>query len=81
MFDILHVFYNGSSTLLRTRKILAMDYDSYDGGRGICLLEGGPRRSRCDGGGEKPQERGRDKSDNCIKKHLILSELENIIRI
>ena len=61
MFDILHVFYNDLSTLLRSWKIMAMDYDLSDGGKGICLLEGRPRSSRCDGGGEKPQECGRDK--------------------
>ena len=49
MFDILHVFCNGSSTLLRTDKILSMDHDSSTGGRGICLLEGGPRSPRCGG--------------------------------
>ena len=42
MFDILHVFYNGPSTLLRTGKILAMDHYPFTRGRGICLLEGGP---------------------------------------
>ena len=72
VFDILHVFYNGLSTLLRTSKILPMEHDSSTGGRGICLLEGGPHSTRC--GGEKLHERGRDGSDNCIKKQLILSE-------
>ena len=79
MFDILLVFCNGLITLLRTGKILAMDHDSFAGGRGICFLEGGPRSPRC--GGEKLHERGRDESDNCIKKQLILSEPESIIRI
>ena len=81
MFDILHVFCNGLSTLLRTDKILAMDHDSFAGGRGICLLKGGPHSPRCSGGGENMQERGRDGFDNCIKKQLILSKLESIIRI
>ena len=33
MFDILHVFCNGLSTLLRIGKILVMDHDSSVGGR------------------------------------------------
>ena len=33
MFDILHVFCNGLSTLLRIGKILVMDHDSSAGGR------------------------------------------------
>ena len=81
MFDILHVFCNGLITLLRTNKILAMDHDPSTGRRGICLLEGGPSKPRCGGGGEKLQERGRDKFDNCTKKQLILSEPESIIPI
>ena len=72
MFDILHVFCNGLITLPRTGKMLAMDHDPSTGGRGICLLEGGPHSSRCVRGGEKLQDRGRDGSDNCIKKQLIL---------
>ena len=79
MFDILHVLCNGLSTLLRTGKILAMEYDSSAGGRGICLLEGGPCSTRC--GGEKLHERGKDGTNNCIKKQLILSEPESIIQI
>ena len=67
MFDILHVVCNGSSTLLRTGKILAIDHDPSTRGRGICLLEGGPHNLRCGGGGEKLHERGRDEPDNCIK--------------
>ena len=63
MFDMLHVFCNGLSTLLRIDKILAMDHE----GRGICLLEGGPSSPRCGGGGQKLHERERDESDNCIK--------------
>ena len=81
MFDILHVFCNGPSTLLRIGKILAKNHDRFARGRGICLLEGGLRNPRFGGGGEKLHERGRDGSDNCIKKQLILSELESIIRI
>ena len=81
MFDILHVFSNGLITLLRTRKFLVMDYDPSAGGRGICLLEGGPHIPRCGGGGEKLHKRGRDGSDKCIKKQLILLEPESIIRI
>ena len=46
MFDILHVFCNGPSTLLRTNKILAMDYDPSVGGRGIFLHEGNPHSPR-----------------------------------
>ena len=42
VFRMLHVFCNGPSTLLRTDKILAMDHDPSVGGKGICLLEGGP---------------------------------------
>ena len=61
--------------------ILAMNHDPSIGDRGICLLEGGLRNSRCGGGGEKLHEHGRDKYDNCIKKQLILLELESIIRI
>ena len=81
MFDILHVSCNGLSTFLRTSNILVMDHDSFAGRRGICLLEGGPRSSRCGGGGEKLHEHGRDGSDNCIKKQLILMKPESIIRI
>ena len=81
MFDILHLFCNGPSTLLSTSKILAMDHDPFVGGRGICLLEGGPSNPRCGGGGEKLYEHGKNESDNCIKKQLILSELESIIWI
>ena len=73
MFDILHVFY-GPITLLRTGKILAMDLDPPARGKGICLLEGGPRIPRYGGGGDKLQEHGRDRSNNCIKKQLILLE-------
>ena len=79
VFDILNVFCNGLITLLRTGKILAMDHDPSVRGRGICLLEGGPHSLRYGGGGEKLHERGKDRSDNCIKKQLILSELESII--
>ena len=81
MFDILHVLCNGPSTLLRTDKILAMDHDPSAGGRGICLLKGGPRSPRGCEGGEKLHEHGRDGSDNCIKKQFILLELESIILI
>ena len=58
-----------------------MNHDSSVEKRGICLLEGGPRNPICGGGGEKLHERGRDGYDNCIKRQLILSELESIIRI
>ena len=68
MFDILHVFCNCSITLLRTSKILAMDHDPSAGGKCICLLKGGLCSPRCGGGEEKLYERGRDRSDNCIKK-------------
>ena len=81
MLNILHVFYNGSITLLRIGKILAMDHDLTIGGRGIFLLGGGPRVPICGGGGEKLHESGRDESYNCIKKQLILSEPESIIQI
>ena len=81
MFDILHVFYNGPITMPRIGKILAMDHDPSVGGRGIYLLEGGPRNLRFSGGGKTLHKRGRDESDNCIKKQMILSELESIIRI
>ena len=79
VLEIFHVLCNGPSTLLRTGKILAMDHDPSTGGRDICLLEGGPPSSRCGGGGEKLHERGREGSDNCIKKQLILSEPKSII--
>ena len=81
MFNILHVFYNGPFTVLRTGKILAIDHDPSFRGRGICLLEGGPCNPRCSGGGEKLHERGRDGSNNCIKNQLIMSEPESIIQI
>ena len=81
VFDILHVFCNGLITLLRTGKIMVMNHHLSVGRRGICLLEGGPRSPSCGGGGEKLHERGRDGSDNCIKKQLILSERESIIQI
>ena len=81
VFDILHVFCNGPITLLRTRKILEMDHDLSEGGRDIFLLEGGPWSPRCGGSGKKLHEHGRDGSDNCFKKQLILSEPESIIRI
>ena len=79
VFDIFNVFCNGLISLLRTGKILVMDHDPFMGRRGICLLEVGPRSPRCGGGGEKLHEHGRDRSDNCIKKQLILSEPESII--
>ena len=81
MFDILHVFCNGPSTLLRTGKISVMDHDLSVGGRGICLFEDGPHNPRYGGGGGKLHECGREGYDNCIKKQLILSESESIIRI
>ena len=81
MFDILHVFCNGPITLLRTGKILEMDHDLSTRGRGVCLLKGGPHSSRCGGGGDKLHKRGRDGSDNSIKKQLILSKLKSIIKI
>ena len=81
MFGILHVFYNGPITLLRTSKILEMDHDSSTGGRGLCLLKGGPRSPRFGGGEEKLHKRGRDISNNCIKKQFILSKPESIIWI
>ena len=79
MFDIFHVVYNGLITLLRTGKILAINHDLSVGSRGICLLKGDPRILRCGGRGEKLHERGRDGSDNCIKKQWILSKPESII--
>ena len=79
MFDIFHVFCNGPITLPRTGKILAMNHHPSAGGRGICLLKGGPRSPRCGGDGEKLHEHGIDGSDNCIKKQLILLERESII--
>ena len=81
MFDILHVFCDGPSTLLRTDKILTINSDSSVGGRGICLLEGGPRSLRCGGGREKLHEHVRDRSNNCIKKQLFLSKPKSIILI
>ena len=81
VFDILYVFCNGLSTLLRTGKILVMDHDLSAGERDICLLKGGPHSPRCGRGGEKLHELGRDGFDNCIKKQLILSEPKSIIRI
>ena len=81
VFNILHVFCNGSSTLLRIDKILAMDHDPSAGGKGICLLEGGPCSSRCGEGGEKLHGCGRDGSDNYIKKQSILSGSMSIIHI
>ena len=58
-----------------------MNHDSLVGGRGICLLEGGPHSPRCGGGGEKLYEHGRDGFNNFIKKQLILLEPESIIQI
>ena len=81
MFDILHVFCNGSSTLSRTDKIMVIDHDPSLGGRGICLLKGGPCISRCGGGGEKLHWYGRDRFNNFIKKKLILLGPESIIHI
>ena len=81
VFNILHLFCNCSITLPRTGKIMAMDHDPFMGGRGVCLLDGGPCTLRCGRGGEKLHEHGRDGYDNCIKKKLILSELESIIHI
>ena len=68
-------------TLLRTSKILAIDHDPSPRGRGMCLLEGGPHRPRCSGGEEKLHKHGRDGSNNCIKKQLILSKSESTIQI
>ena len=70
-----------SEYLAKTGNILAMDHDPFVGERGICLLEGGSRNPRCGGGGEKLHEHERDESNNCIKKKLILLELESIIWI
>ena len=81
MFSFLNVLCNGPITLLRTSKILAMDHDPFAGGRGICLLEGGPHSPKCGGGGKILHERGSDGSDNFIMKQLILSETKSIIRI
>ena len=81
VFGILCVFKNGLITFLRTAKILVMDHDPSVGGRGICLLEGGPCNLRYGGGEEKLHWHGRDGSDKRIKKQLILLELESIIRI
>ena len=53
MFDILHVFFYGSITLMRTVKILRIDHDPFMGGRDICLLKGGPHSLRCGRVGEK----------------------------
>ena len=53
MFDILHIGYSGSITLLRVGKILAMDHDSSSRRRGICLLESNPRSPRSGGGRDK----------------------------
>ena len=53
VFDILHVFFYGSITLMRTVKILRIDHDPFMGGRDICLLKGGPRSLRCGRVGEK----------------------------
>ena len=53
MFDILHIGYNGSITLLRVGKILVMDHDLSSRRRGICLLESSPHKLR--------SSRGRDK--------------------
>ena len=53
MFDILHIGYNGSITLLRADNILVMDYDSFSRMRGICLLESSPSSSRSGGGRDK----------------------------
>ena len=53
VFGILCVFKNGLITLLRTAKILVMDYDPSVVRRGICLLEGGPCNPRYGGGEEK----------------------------
>ena len=81
MFNILHVFCNGPSTLLGTGKIMEMDHDSSAGKRGICLLEDSPRSPRCGRGGEKLHEHWRDGSNNGIKKQLILSKPKSIIQI
>ena len=53
VFDILHIGCNGSITLLRVGKILAMDHDPSSRRRGICLLESSPRNSRSGGGRDK----------------------------
>ena len=53
VFDILHIGFNGSITLLRAGKILAMDHDLSLRRRGICLLESSPRNPRNDGGRDK----------------------------
>ena len=74
VFDILHMLCNCPITLLKTSKIWAINHDLSVKEKGICLLEGDPRSSRCDGGGEKQHKRGRDGSNNCIKKQLILSK-------
>ena len=46
MFDILHIVDNGSITLLRTSKILAMGHDPSARRRGICLFKSSPYSTR-----------------------------------
>ena len=53
VFGILHIGCNGSITLLRAGKILAMDHDPSSQRRGIYLLESSPRNLRSDGGRDK----------------------------
>ena len=53
VFEILHIGYNGSITLLRAGKILATDHDPSSRRRGICLLESSPHSPRSGGGRDK----------------------------
>ena len=81
MFDILHVLCNSLITLLRTGKILVVGHDPSKRRRGIRLFQSGPCSIRCGGSRDKLHYSGRYGPNNCIEKKLVLSELENMVRI
>ena len=46
-----------------------------------CLLKSSPHSPRIGGGGDKLHLGGKDGSNNCIEKQLVLLELESMIQI
>ena len=89
VFDILHIVGNSPIILLRTSKIIAMDHDPSACRRDIHLFESSPSHIRCGegrnelhyGGRDELHYGGRNGPKNCIEKQLVLSELENMVRI
>ena len=81
MFDVLHILSNSSITLLRTSKVLVKGHDPSLRRRGIGFFESSPCSTRCGGGRDQLHKGGRYRPNNCIEKQLVLSKLENMVRI